>query len=217
MKVYRDHYFLKAKKENYPARSIYKLQELDSRFHVLRKNGHVLDLGAAPGSWSLGAAEKVGPDGVVLSCDLQPAGVEFPQNVHFMIGDIYAPTPEFLEALEEHGPFDLVMSDMAPATTGNKFTDQARSLGLACAALELALAWLKPGGNFVVKIFMGPDIAELENPMKDTFKSVRAFKPKSSRSESKETFYVGSGFKGQPSHKAEEGGEHPSAGEAGQS
>lgn len=191
VKEYRDHYFLKAKAENYPARSVYKLKELDSRFKLFRKGMRVLDLGAAPGSWSLGAAEKVGPTGLVLGCDIQPARTEFPPQVSFMIEDVFDRSAEFEAKLDDIGPFDVVMSDMAPSTTGNKFTDQCRSLDLAKEAFEVALARLKPGGSFVVKIFMGPDIQELLQPMRKAFGTVKTFKPKSSRAESKETFFVG--------------------------
>ena len=196
MKEYRDHYFLKAKRENYPARSIYKLRELDARFRLLAPGMRVLDLGAAPGSWSIGAAERVGARGRVLACDILDTATVFPPQVVFRRSDALAPSAEFSALLAETGPFDLVMSDMAPATTGSRFTDQARSLELALAALEAALRHLKPGGNFVVKIFMGPDMGELLAPMRRAFRKVASFKPKSSRAESKETFYTGLGFRG---------------------
>ena len=191
MKEYRDHYFLKAKRENYPARSVYKLKELDGKFKLFRQGMRVLDLGAAPGSWSLGAAEKVGRNGLVLGCDIQTTETVFPAQVTFMVEDVFQRSPEF----DEIGPFDVVMSDMAPRTTGTKFTDQARSLELACEALTVARMRLKPGGSFVVKIFMGPDIQELLAPMRKAFGTVKSFKPKSSRAESKETFFVGMAFR----------------------
>ena len=196
MKEYRDHYFLKAKRENYPARSIYKLRELDARFRLLAPGMRVLDLGAAPGSWSLGAAERVGKRGRVLACDIQETATAFPPQVIFMVSNAFEPTEEFAAAMTETGPFDLVMSDMAPSTTGTRFTDQARSLELAQTAFETALKHLKPGGNFVVKIFMGPDVGELLAPMRRAFRKVTTFKPKSSRAESKETFFTGLGFRG---------------------
>lgn len=195
MKEYRDHYFLKAKRENYPARSVYKLKELDAKFKIFRQGMRVLDLGAAPGSWSLGAAEKVGPRGLVLGCDIQTTETAFPPQVTFMQEDVFNRSDAFEARLRETGPFDVVMSDMAPRTTGTKFTDQARSLELACEALEVARLHLKPGGSFIVKIFMGPDIQEMLQPMRRAFKAVKSFKPKSSRAESKETFFVGMGFK----------------------
>ena len=161
MKEYRDHYFLKAKRENYPARSVYKLKELDAKFKLFRQGMRVLDLGAAPGSWSLGAAEKVGQRGLVLGCDIQTTETAFPPQVTFMQEDVFNRSDAFEARLREMGPFDVVMSDMAPRTTGTKFTDQARSLELACEALEVARLHLKPGGSFIVKIFMGPDVGEL--------------------------------------------------------
>ncbi|MDD2966974.1 MAG: RlmE family RNA methyltransferase [Desulfovibrionaceae bacterium] len=196
MKEYRDHYFLKAKRENYPARSVYKLKELDGKFALFRKGMKVLDLGAAPGSWSLGAAEKVGAAGLVLGCDLQSTETVFPKNVLFMQEDVFNRSAAFEAKLAELGPFHIVMSDMAPRTTGTKFTDQARSLELCLEALAVAEQWLLPQGSFIVKIFMGPDIQELLLPMRKLFSTVKSFKPKSSRQESKETFFVGMGFKG---------------------
>lgn len=196
MKVYRDHYFLKAKKENYPARSVYKLKEIDNRFKLFRPGMKVLDLGAAPGSWSLGAAEKVGPKGFVLGCDIQTTTTVFPANVTFMQEDVFNRSEAFDDALARMTPFHVVISDMAPQTTGTKFTDQARSLELCLEALAVANLCLIKGGSFVVKIFMGPDVQDLLKAMRACFDSVKSFKPKSSRVESKETFYVGLGFKG---------------------
>ena len=194
MKTYRDHYFLQAKQQNYPARSVYKLKEIDAKFKLFKPGMKVLDLGAAPGSWSLAAAERVGPSGCVLACDLRAAETGFPSNVRFLAADVLAPSEAFEEALAQLAPFDVVLSDMAPGTTGTRFADQARSYDLCCAALKIAAHCLKPGASFVVKIFMGPDVRELLAAMRARFSSVKGFKPKSSRAESKETFYVGLGF-----------------------
>ena len=206
MKEYRDHYFLMAKRENYPARSVYKLKELDGKFKLFRSGMRVLDLGAAPGSWSLGAAERIGPRGLVLGCDIQTTETSFPPQVTFLQEDVFQRSPEFEALLAEKGPFDVVMSDMAPRTTGTKFTDQARSLELACEALNVACLHLRDGGSFVVKIFMGPDVQELLQPMRKAFRSVKSFKPKSSRAESKETFFVGMGFKAEARPAAQDAG-----------
>ena len=175
MKEYRDHYFLKAKRENYPARSVYKLKELDAKFRLLKPGMKVLDLGAAPGSWSLGVAEKVGSKGLVLACDIQSTETAFPPQVLFMQEDVFQRSAAFEAKLAELGPFDLVMT---------------------LEALAVACLHLKQGGNFVVKIFMGPDIQDLLTPMRKAFSSVKSFKPKSSRAESKETFFTGLGFRG---------------------
>lgn len=196
MKKYRDHYFLKAKQEQYPARSVYKLKEIDNRFKVFRKGMKVLDLGAAPGSWSLGAAEKVAPGGRVLACDLQSTDTHFPPSVTFLQENVFERTEAFEQLLMEWAPFDVVMSDMAPRTTGTRFTDQARSLELCFEALAVAERYLIKGGCLIVKIFMGPDVPDLVQAMRPQFQKVTFFKPKSSRPESKEIFYVGMGFCG---------------------
>ncbi len=196
MKEYRDYYFLKAKKENYPARSVYKLQEMNKRFRLFKQGMKVLDLGAAPGSWSLYAAEKVGENGLVLACDLQATETVFPQNVRFLQENVFERSLEFEALLEELGPFDMVISDMAPRTTGTKFTDQARSLELCLESVQVAENYLKSGGNFITKIFMGPDFQDLVKAMRPIFASVKTFKPQSSRAESKEIFQVGLGFTG---------------------
>lgn len=196
MKQYRDHYFKRAKAENYPARSVYKLKELDAKFALLKNGMHVLDLGAAPGSWTLFAAQKIGPQGRVLALDIQDTPEAFPENVRFLVHDAFADSPELAALMEPLAPFDLVISDMAPKTTGVKFTDQARSLELCERARDVAARRLKPGGGFVAKIFEGPDAKGFQDSLKGLFEKVRVFKPKSSRAESKEIFIVGQGFKG---------------------
>lgn len=196
MKTYRDHYFLKAKQENYPARSVYKLKEMNARFKLFKPGMKVLDLGAAPGSWSLFAGEKVGEKGLVLACDIQTTETQFPQNVKFLQENVFERTADFEALLQELGPFDMVISDMAPRTTGTKFTDQARSLELCLESVQVAEKYLKKGGNFITKIFMGPDFQDLVKAMRPLFNSVKTFKPQSSRSESKEIFELGLGFKG---------------------
>ena len=198
MKKYRDHYFLKAKQENYPARSVYKLQEIDKRFSLFKSGQKILDLGAAPGSWTLWAAERVGPSGRLLGVDIQETRTGFPVNVRFLCRDVFSDDPNLMAALAELAPFDVVMSDMAPSTTGIKFTDQARSLELCERARDLALNRLKPGGHFVAKIFEGPDVKGFTDGLRPLFESVKGFKPKSSRSESKEIFVVALGFRGLP-------------------
>jgi 23S rRNA (uridine2552-2'-O)-methyltransferase len=195
MKEYRDYYFRKAKRENYPARSIYKLQEIDRRLRIFKKGMRVLDLGASPGSWSLGAAQKVGAQGFVLAVDIKDTDTVFPANVLFRREDVFCPSPEFSALLGEKGPFQLVLSDMAPSTTGHRGTDQARSFALCARALELAVSCLDGGGGLVLKFFMGPEAEELSAALRRHFARVRLVKPESSRAESMEIFYAASGFK----------------------
>ena len=198
MKLVQDYYFHQAKRENYPARSIYKLKEIHKHFKVFRPGMKVLDLGAAPGSWSLGAAEYIGPSGFVLGLDIKAAERGFPPQVHMLQGDIFSPSSEFMAAIASTRPFDLVMSDLAPSTTGHRSTDQARSAALIRAALEVALAHLVKGGHFIVKFFMGPEIKAFSEELRRHFDRVKSFKPKSSRSESYESFYIALGFKAIP-------------------
>ena len=194
MKQYRDYYFKKAKQENYPARSVYKLQEMDKAHKLLRPGQKVLDLGACPGSWTLYAAEQVGAAGRVLGIDLNMPDTVFPGHVVFLQEDIFSRSPEFLGHLQSLAPFDVVMSDMAPKTTGSKFTDQARSIQLVEEAYGVALEWLKPGGTFIAKVFEGPDVQPFVQSLRGQFVKVTMFKPKSSRSESKEIFILGLGL-----------------------
>lgn len=194
MKQYRDYYFKKAKQENYPARSVYKLQEMDKAHRLLRHGQKILDLGACPGSWTLYAAERVGASGRVLSIDLNMPDTVFPEQVMFLQEDIFARSEVFLSHLRAVSPFDVVMSDMAPKTTGSKFTDQARSIQLVEAAFVVADEWLKSGGSFIVKVFEGPDVHPFVQSLRPRFGKVSMVKPKSSRSESKEIFILGTGF-----------------------
>lgn len=196
MKKYQDHYFKKAKQENYPARSVYKLKEIDRQFKLLAPGQRVLDLGACPGSWSLFLAEKVGKSGRVIGADLNCPEIGFPSQVTFIQADVFDRPPELETLLAETGPFHGVVSDMAPKTTGIKMADQARSLDLVREAFEVARLWLRPGGFFIAKVFEGPDVHGYTSEIRPFFTKLRAFKPKSTRSESKETFLVGTGFKG---------------------
>lgn len=195
MKTYRDHYFQKAKQDSYPARSVYKLKEVDKRFKLLRPGQRVLDLGAAPGSWSLFAAQKIGGSGRLLAVDLNPLGVELPKQGQFMQGDVFDEHGEARSLIANQGPFDVVLSDMAPKTTGVKFADQAKSLDLAWQALAICRECLIKGGTFVVKFFEAQEAKALLEDMRQVFSRVQGFKPKSSRAESKEMFYIAMGKK----------------------
>ncbi|TVQ95936.1 MAG: RlmE family RNA methyltransferase [Desulfovibrionales bacterium] len=195
MRTYRDQYFQKAKQEKFPARSVYKLKEADKRFKLLRPGQKVLDLGASPGSWSLYAAEKVGPAGRLLALDLNPLTIDLPDQAMFMQGDVFDESGEGFRLIMETAPFDVVLSDMAPRTTGVKFADQARSMDLASQALALCKACLIKGGSFVVKFFEAQEAKLLLDEMRTVFVRVQGFKPKSSRAESKEMFYIATGKK----------------------
>ena len=184
-----------ARREGYPARSVYKLEEIDQRVRLFRRGQKVLDLGASPGSWTLYASEKVGEQGHVLAIDLKPERAAMPPNVFFRVGDMYDETVESLG-----GPFDVVISDMAPNTSGQRDADMYRSYELVVAALRLAEGTLVRGGHFVAKIFQGPDFEDARDQCRKVFDKVRVIRPKATRDVSYEVFLVGLGFKG----KAEE-------------
>jgi 23S rRNA (uridine2552-2'-O)-methyltransferase len=187
----KDHYFKKAKQENFAARSVFKLQEIDQKYKILRPGQTVLDLGASPGSWSQYASQKVGSSGRVLGVDLSPVNVKLP-NAVFIQADLRDLNLE--DVFTQHGfvpPFDLVLSDMAPKTTGIRLTDQARSFELCELALNIAKKFLKPNGAFVCKLFHSDDFTELRDLIKKDFQKFEAVKPDSTRKISKEIFLVG--------------------------
>ncbi len=186
-KLSRDHYFQKAKQDRYAARSVYKLEEMDKRFKLLRQGTRVLDLGASPGSWSQYAGKRIGPQGRIVALDLKPPKEEIP-GVRWIVADVDTLGPEELLAGGEL--FDVVLSDMAPNTTGNKNVDAIRSVELARSAFRLAGELLKPKGAAVVKVFMGQEFQELLAEVKSRFARVKSVKPKASLKESREMYLL---------------------------
>lgn len=184
-----DHYSAQARKEGFPARSVFKLQEIQNSHRVLKRGARVLDLGCSPGSWLLYAAKIVGSEGAVVGVDLTQPMVTLPPNARWLVHDMLSDDASFTAALE--GPFDVVLSDMAPSTSGNKFVDAQRSLRLCEAALALTQELLRPGGAFVCKVFQGEDFKAFSDQLRSTFVSVRHIKPQSSRKSSKEVFILG--------------------------
>jgi 23S rRNA (uridine2552-2'-O)-methyltransferase len=190
---WEDHYTRKARQEHYPARSVYKLKEIQSKFRIIQRGDRILDLGCAPGSWLLYAASVTGEKGRVLGIDLTPVSPPLPAHVSTIAGDIFCLDEQL--AARAGGGFDVVLSDMAPATTGSKHVDAARSFALCQKALELALGLLLPGGRFVCKIFQGEDFKAFADQVKAHFDRQQIFKPQSSRKASKEIFVIGLGRK----------------------
>ncbi|HJL19759.1 MAG TPA: RlmE family RNA methyltransferase [Sandaracinaceae bacterium LLY-WYZ-13_1] len=188
---FQDSFGRRAKREGWAARSVYKLEEIDAKVGLLRRGARVLDLGAYPGSWTTYAAERVQREGRVLGVDLTPFRGSLPPWAEIREGDVFELDAE---ALGGPGSFDVVMSDMAPSTTGHRFTDQARSFRLFMRALELATRVLAPGGAFVAKLFQGGDFEEAKAAVAARFDRVRIVKPKATRSESIEVFVCGTGF-----------------------
>lgn len=190
---WEDHYSRRAKKERFPARSVFKLQEIQSKHHLIKKGDKVLDLGCAPGSWLLYAANLTGNKGQVVGIDLKPVAEKVPPHVRIYNGDILTLDDRFFESLGKD--FNVVVSDMSPATTGNKHVDSARSYNLCQAALSIAQTLLIPGGSFVCKIFQGEDFKEFSDSVRSVFKSHKIFKPQASRKASKEIYIIGLGKK----------------------
>ncbi len=181
-----------AKAQGFPARSVFKLEEIDRRVRLFKGGQKVLDLGAAPGSWSLYAAQKVGNGGRVLAMDLTEIRQAFPPNVKVAQGD--ALTLEN-EALSEFAPYDVVLSDMAPNTSGSRVRDQAYSFELCMRALDVALALGKPGSHFVAKIFMSNDFQSARKVANERYERSQVIRPEGTRNESTEVFIVGMGLK----------------------
>lgn len=192
----RDKYYRKAKREDYRSRAVYKLKQIDHRFDLIRPGDTVIDLGASPGGWSQIAAELVGSDGQVVAMDLdRMAPIE---GVRFIRGDIRseAVVAKLRELIPEGA--DVVISDMSPDISGNYSYDHARSIELCEHALKFASSVLKPGGNFLVKMFYGDMSKGFAGLVRNRFEESYMHHPKASRSTSSEMYVVGIGFRGNP-------------------
>lgn len=194
MKRSADYYSKLAKQKNFPARSVFKLQEMQERFTLLVAGQKVLELGSAPGSWSKYCLQCLGAKGQLVGVDLEPVGIAQPpgRRYRFLQGDFFSEA--ILAELEKLGPFDVILSDAAPRTSGSGLIDAQRSLEIAERVLEIAQRALNPGGHLVVKIFQGGEEGQLLQRMKSLFHHARAFKPKASRGESRETYFLGRFF-----------------------
>jgi 23S rRNA (uridine2552-2'-O)-methyltransferase len=190
----KDHYYQKAKDENYLARSIYKLEEIDQRFKVLRAGDQVVDLGYFPGSWAQYTSKKIGEKGHLWGIDIQPLNKKLQlTNATFFQKDIF--TLQGPMDLGAAAHFDVVLSDMAPSTTGIKTVDQARSLELVENVMNLLPRLLRPGGNFVIKVFESQDAQDFLKTQKPRFEELHYLRPKAVRGVSKEFFVIGKTFK----------------------
>lgn len=190
-----DHFTVRAKREGYPARSVYKLEELQEKYRLIVPGMNVLDLGAAPGSWSLYVLKQLKGKGGVTAVDLSPLeALTGRSGVYPLRGDFTH--PDIRSLIEERGPYDCILSDAAPGTTGNRTVDTGRSYTLALSILGFVSEMLEPGGSSVIKIFQGGEERELLERMRGMFDSARQMKPKASRKESFEVFLIGTGFAG---------------------
>jgi len=190
---WEDHLTKKAKSENYPARSVYKLEEIQNKFKIIQKNDNVLDLGCAPGSWLLYAAKQTGKKGMVYGIDLKENDIKLPLNIIVIQDNIL--NLKNSDFLNKDKKFNVVLSDMAPATTGRKDVDTLRSFELCNMALKIADDFLIENGNFICKIFQGNDFNSFQQKVKSRFKICKIFKPESCRKHSKEIYIIGKGKK----------------------
>ncbi|MCL2720677.1 MAG: RlmE family RNA methyltransferase [Treponema sp.] len=209
-----DFWQLKARKEGYPARSVYKLKEIDEKFNLFNVNvkiegkaavKRVLDIGAAPGSWSLYVLRKFAcGKGFLAAADLCPLSREFDNdsknkglfdgsNFFFIQGDVTE--DDVRKTILSKGPYTVIISDAAPNTTGSHMVDAARSIELSQTVISYGETALAPGGNLVLKVFQGSGIDALLKHMRTLFKTVKTFKPQACRGESMETYFIGLGKK----------------------
>lgn len=187
-----DHQSRQARKQGYPARSVFKLEEIDRRVQLLRAGARVLDLGAAPGSWSMYASKRVGPSGKVLAIDLKPIDMPLGANVTVVQGDALGVESQ---QLATWAPYDVVLSDMAPSTTGFSHVDEIRSAELFMRAVEISVRMACEGGAFVGKLFMGSCFEEARNHLRQSYQKTRIIRPQATRKNSVETFLIGLGRK----------------------
>jgi 23S rRNA (uridine2552-2'-O)-methyltransferase len=190
-----DPFVKQAQIDGYRSRSAYKLIELDERDRLMRPGMKVLDLGSAPGGWSQVAAKAVGAKGRVLATDILP--MDPIRNVDFIQGDFTSDTVvEQIKTWLGYGKFDLVISDIAPNLSGIDSADQARSIYFLELALDTVRLMLKPGANFVAKMFQGQGSDEYVKELRKHFGKISIRKPKASRPESREVYIVAKEFKG---------------------
>lgn len=193
MRKVKDYYYKKAKKDKYPARSIYKLEEIQHKYRFLRRGDSVLDIGCFPGSWSLYASETVGPKGIVVGVDLQEtskAPRDGGSDIYWICGDIR--DSETITAIRKIRPgFKVIISDIAPKTTGNRWADHQQSMRLVEHTLEVAEQLLHEKGHYLCKVFQGEEMPALVEELRSRFGFVKVIKPESSRKESREVFVLG--------------------------
>jgi 23S rRNA (uridine2552-2'-O)-methyltransferase len=186
----KDHYYQKAKKEGYRARSAYKLVEIQKKYTIIKKNSAVLDIGCAPGGW-LQVIKKY-TNGKIVGVDLEK--IKVVKGTNFILGDITE--EKTLERIKEKSKaFNVVISDIAPKTTGIRSQDQAFSFGLSRMSFVMAKKLLKKNGNFVVKTFQSPETDALFKEIRKDFEFCKRYVPKSTRESSKELYIVAKGFK----------------------
>jgi 23S rRNA (uridine2552-2'-O)-methyltransferase len=180
-----------AKEKGYPARSVFKLEEIQKSYRILKRGDKVLDLGASPGSWSLFALKIVGKEGKVVAIDLIDLKIPIFENIEFLKGDIFE--DNIFSNFKEK--FDVILSDLAPKTTGFLDLDKENSFELSKRAFEIAKKFLKKGGNFVCKILESENTKELFKEVKNYFNFVKRFRPQATRRQSSEIYIIAKDYK----------------------
>jgi len=183
-------YTMLAKKEGYPARSVYKLKEIDKKYKIIKKGSRVLDLGCAPGSWLLYISRKVGSEGKVIGVDIQEIKIPQKSNITFIKKNIFD-----LKESDFEDKFEVVVSDLSPKTSGVKFLDAGKSLELTEKSFEIAKLFLLPGGDFICKIFESESSDEFFKKVKNYFDFSKRFRPNAVIRRSKEFYIIGKEFK----------------------
>lgn len=189
----KDPYYKKAKTEGYKSRAVYKLMDIDKKYSILNNAKIVLDLGASPGSWSQFLLTKVGPDGLVVAVDRLEIKNIKAYNFVFINGNIF--DDKIIETIKlSNNFFDLILSDAAPNTTGQKDADHVNSINIVERVFFIAKLLLKENGNFLVKLFEGPNVKDIFNNIKKHFDLTKIFRPPSTRKGSIETYIIGKKF-----------------------
>lgn len=192
----REHFYKKAKKEGYRARSAYKLLQIQNKFHIMQSGDVVVDLGAAPGGWSQVAHKLVQPNGLVVGVDL--SFIQPFQNIIFLQGDMTKEeTIQTILKAVDFKPVSVILSDMSPDISGNYSMDHARSIYLCSKALKTAQHMLVKNGSFVCKVFMGDMLQEFVSEVKESFRQVKQFSPKASRKSSSEQYIIARSYCGE--------------------
>ncbi len=192
-----DYYTRLAHERSYPARSVFKLKEIDRKVRLFSRGDRVLDLGASPGSWTKYILERIGNEGRIVAIDTSPPSIALPANAQFVRIDLLTVPPEAVCAMTGEKDFDVVVSDLAPRTTGIKAADQENSWILFLRALELARLLLVPGGRFAGKLFFSPRHHDGRTFMKNLFTRVRTLQTRATPRGSSEVFLIGLGYKRQ--------------------
>ena len=190
--IWEDHFTRRARDEKWLARSVYKLEEIDRRYKLINKGHRILDLGCYPGSWSQYCTRRVGPQGEVLGVDRKRPDRFAAPNFKFLEADVLNLDLERLK--REISPRNVVISDLAPQTSGIHIVDTSRSMELARKALLIALVLLQKGGHFLCKVFEGEDIKDLRIELSRHFKEARTVRPAAIRKASREVYLLGLRF-----------------------